>query len=35
MHVSDGTNKTFGKIETTQEMWTHLQTIHEPQNDAQ
>ena len=35
MHVSDGTGETFRKMETSQEMWKHLQTIYEPKNDAQ
>ena len=33
--VNDGTNERLRKMETTQEMWTHMQTIYEPQNDAQ
>ena len=35
MHVSDGIGETFKKMEKTQEMWTRLQTLYEPQNDAQ
>ena len=35
MHVSDVTNETTRKMEMTQEMWKHLQTIYEPKNDAQ
>ena len=35
MHVSDGTGETFRKMETSQEMWKHLQTIYEPKNDAE
>ena len=35
MHVSDCTSEKLRKMETAQEMWMHLRTIYEPQNDAQ
>ena len=35
MHVSDGIDEMLRKVEMTQEMWKHLQTICEPKNDAQ
>ena len=34
MHGSDGIGEMLRKIEMTQEMWTHLQTTYESQNDA-
>ena len=35
MHVSDVISEMSRKMEMAQVMWTHFQTIYEPQNDGQ